>query len=105
MKNTDIRSLLRDAIAELERAQVPSAALAAELLLMHALGRDREWIYAHSEEQLSETARQQFESLLARRASFGGELVRVAIARAGPIGRMEAWRAGVPLTQWTWIKP
>jgi precorrin-6Y C5,15-methyltransferase (decarboxylating) len=43
--------------------------------------------------------------LLARRASVGGELIRVAIARAEPIGRMEAWRSAVPLTQWTWIKP
>ena len=43
--------------------------------------------------------------LLARRARVGGELIRVAIARAEPIGRMEAWRAAVPLTQWTWIKP
>ena len=43
--------------------------------------------------------------LLARRARVGGELIRVAIARAEPIGRMEAWRAAMPLTQWTWIKP
>ena len=43
--------------------------------------------------------------LLARRVRVGGELIRVAIARAEPIGRMEAWRPAVPLTQWTWIKP
>jgi precorrin-6B C5,15-methyltransferase / cobalt-precorrin-6B C5,C15-methyltransferase len=36
---------------------------------------------------------------------LGGELIRVAIARAEPIGRMEAWRSAMPLTQWTWIKP
>ena len=34
---TDVRSALADAIARLEREHVPSAALAAELLLMHAL--------------------------------------------------------------------
>jgi len=43
--------------------------------------------------------------LLACRARLGGELIRVAIARAEPIGRMEAWRSAMPLTQWTWVKP
>ena len=69
MKNIDIRSSLRDAIAELERNLVPSSALAAELLLMHVLGRDRAWIYAHPEQALSANEQQQFLSLLARRAS------------------------------------
>jgi precorrin-6Y C5,15-methyltransferase (decarboxylating) len=36
---------------------------------------------------------------------LGGELIRVAIARAEPIGRMEAWRSAMPLSQWTWVKP
>jgi precorrin-6Y C5,15-methyltransferase (decarboxylating) len=43
--------------------------------------------------------------LLARRAGLGGELTRIAIARAEPVGRMQAWRPAMPLTQWTWIKP
>src|SRR6185312_1209433 len=43
--------------------------------------------------------------LLARRATAGGELIRVAITRAEPIGRMEVWRAAMPLTQWAWVKP
>ncbi len=43
---------LRDGIALLERADVPSAGLAAELLLMHTLGQDRAWIYAHTEAEL-----------------------------------------------------
>jgi release factor glutamine methyltransferase len=60
---------LRDGIAQLESENVPSAALAAELLLMHALGRDRAWIYAHPEQELDATARQQYFSLIARRAS------------------------------------
>jgi release factor glutamine methyltransferase len=64
-----LASALRDGIAELESENVPSAALAAELLLMHALGRDRSWIYAHSEHELDATARQQYFSLIARRAS------------------------------------
>jgi release factor glutamine methyltransferase len=69
MKNIDIRTSLRDAIAELERNLVPSPALAAELLLMHALGRDRAWIYAHPEQELSATEQEQYLSSLARRAS------------------------------------
>jgi release factor glutamine methyltransferase len=60
---------LRDGIAKLEREHVPSASLAAELLLMHMLGRDRAWIYAHPEHELDATAREQYFSLIARRAS------------------------------------
>jgi len=64
----DIRDALRDAIAHLERAQVPSARLAAELLLMHAIGRDRAWLYAHPEEEIAADARDTFFALIARRA-------------------------------------
>jgi release factor glutamine methyltransferase len=60
---------LRDAIAQLERENVPSAALAAELLLMHTLGRDRAWLYAHPEQELDAATREQYFSLIARRAS------------------------------------
>jgi release factor glutamine methyltransferase len=60
---------LRDGIAQLERERVPSAALAAELLLMHTLGRDRAWMYAHPEQELDARAREQYFSLIARRAS------------------------------------
>ncbi len=47
---------LGDAIAQLEREKVRSAGLAAELLLMHTLGRDRAWIYSHPEEELDAKA-------------------------------------------------
>ena len=60
---------LRDGIAQLEREHVPSAPLAAELLLMHSLGRDRAWIYAHPEAELEAATREQYFSLIARRAS------------------------------------
>lgn len=63
-----VRSALRDAMAELHRDNVPSQALAAELLLMHAIGRDRTWIYAHPEEPVAtETARKFFELVVQRR--------------------------------------
>lgn len=63
-----VRSALRDGMAELAAAKTPSHALAAELLLMHATGADRAWIYAHGERELSEEAAQQFFELVARRA-------------------------------------
>jgi precorrin-6Y C5,15-methyltransferase (decarboxylating) len=34
----------------------------------------------------------------------GGELVRLAVARAEPLGTMTTWRAAMPLTQWVWVK-
>jgi release factor glutamine methyltransferase len=69
---TNHRSLLaalRDAIAQLERQHVPSASLAAELLLMHTLGRDRTWLYAYPEHELDATTHERYFSLIARRAS------------------------------------
>src|ERR1700693_4812957 len=64
-----LASALRDGIAQLESEHVPSAALAAELLLMRTLRRDRAWIYAHPERELDATAREQYFSLIAQRAS------------------------------------
>jgi hypothetical protein len=48
----DIRRALKEGMAKLREASVPSHTLAAELLLMHALGRDRTWLYTHPEEVL-----------------------------------------------------
>jgi precorrin-6B C5,15-methyltransferase / cobalt-precorrin-6B C5,C15-methyltransferase len=43
--------------------------------------------------------------LLARHADVGGELIRIAIARAEPVGSMTAFRPALPVTQWHWVKP
>lgn len=43
--------------------------------------------------------------LIARHAAFGGELIRIAISRAEPLGRMSAMRPALPVTQWIWTKP
>jgi precorrin-6B C5,15-methyltransferase / cobalt-precorrin-6B C5,C15-methyltransferase len=43
--------------------------------------------------------------LLARHAGLGGELIRIAIARAEPVGGMTAFRPALPVTQWRWVKP
>jgi len=65
----NVRAALRDAMARMRDADVPSHALAAELLLMHVLGRDRAWLYAHPETLLeTEIARKYFE-LVAQRAA------------------------------------
>jgi release factor glutamine methyltransferase len=66
---TDLRSALRDAIAQLEREHVPSAGLAAELLLMNALGYDRTWLYAHPEHELDAAAHERYFALIEKRAS------------------------------------
>ncbi len=42
--------------------------------------------------------------LLARYAALGGELTRLAVSRAGPVGTMQGWRPAMPVTQWTWQK-
>jgi release factor glutamine methyltransferase len=64
-----VRTALREAFAQLRAAGVPSHTLAAELLLMHALGRDRTWLYAHPEEAIRDSEVHLFASLLARRAA------------------------------------
>ncbi len=43
--------------------------------------------------------------LLARHAALGGELIRIAIARADALGKTAAWRPAMPVTQWVWTKP
>jgi len=58
---------LREGIRRLEVAGVPSAPLAAELLLLHVLGRDRTWIYAHPEEAPTPDQLSAFFSLVASR--------------------------------------
>jgi precorrin-6Y C5,15-methyltransferase (decarboxylating) len=44
-------------------------------------------------------------SLAARQKVFGGELVRILVARAEPIGNDLGWRSLMPITQWTAVKP
>jgi release factor glutamine methyltransferase len=67
----DVRTALKNGITKLREANVPSFTLAAELLLLHVLGRDRTWIYAHPEEEISAADTARYFELIARRA--GGE--------------------------------
>ena len=43
--------------------------------------------------------------LLARHAALGGELIRIAMSRAEPVGGKTGWRPAMPVTQWRWAKP
>ena len=43
--------------------------------------------------------------LLDRHARLGGELTRIAVSRAAPVGSMQGWRPAMPVTQWSWVKP
>lgn len=65
----NVREALRSAIRRLEEAGVPSSALAAELLLMHLLGRERAWIYSHPEAPLDAEAAGRYFALISRRAA------------------------------------
>jgi release factor glutamine methyltransferase len=66
---TDIRGALKQGITELRNAHVPSFTLAAELLLLHVLGRDRTWIYSHPEAEIFPADADRFLKLIARRAA------------------------------------
>jgi precorrin-6B C5,15-methyltransferase / cobalt-precorrin-6B C5,C15-methyltransferase len=44
-------------------------------------------------------------TLAARHKQYGGELVRMQIARAEPIGGALGWRSLMPITQWAVVKP
>lgn len=63
-----VRALLKWGIAQLRDAQVPSYTLAAELLLLHVLGRDRTWIYSRPEEEVSPSDAERYLSLIRRRS-------------------------------------
>ncbi len=65
----DVRAVLREAMARLRAANVPSHTLAAELLLMHVLERDRAWIYAHPDEAIGPAQSAEYFELAARRAA------------------------------------
>jgi release factor glutamine methyltransferase len=65
----DARTAFKNGIARLRDANVPSFTLAAELLLLHVVGRDRTWLYAHPEDEISMEQEERFLSLIARRAA------------------------------------
>jgi release factor glutamine methyltransferase len=69
LQERSARALLKQGIKRLREAGVPSYTLAAELLLLHVLGRDRVWIYAHADEAIPEEQTKRYAVLIARRAA------------------------------------
>jgi release factor glutamine methyltransferase len=64
----DVRLLLRRAREQLRAADVPSADLSAELLLMHVLGCDRAWLYTYPDAHPGDETAELYAALLAKRA-------------------------------------
>jgi len=64
-----LRATLRQGLETLLAHQVPSAQLAAELLLMHVLGRDRAYLHAHPEEELPPQTLEHYARLIAERTT------------------------------------
>lgn len=77
---TRVADCLRRAAAQLP---VEAARIEAEVLLAHALGRSRSWLYAHADDPLEAAAEQRFAALLAQR--LRGEPV------AHVVGHREFW--------------
>jgi precorrin-6Y C5,15-methyltransferase (decarboxylating) len=45
------------------------------------------------------------QALASRYAELGGELTRIAVSRAAPVGGFTGWRPAMPVTQWAVTKP
>jgi release factor glutamine methyltransferase len=65
----DARTAFKTGIARLRDADIPSFTLAAELLLLHVAGRNRTWLYAHPEDEITSEQQALFLSLVERRAA------------------------------------
>ena len=44
-------------------------------------------------------------TLFSSQGKFGGQLTRIQISRAEPVGRFTGWQMLMPITQWTVLKP
>jgi len=78
-----LREALRHGIGRLREADVTAYTLAAELLLLRVIGRERVWLYSHPEEQLPSEQVEQYETLLERR--IAGEPTQHLV------GKQEFW--------------
>ena len=79
----DVRTALFQGTRRLEEAGVAAPRLTAEVLLAHVLGRERVWLFAHSEEDLTGSQQAASESALERR--LDGEPTQYIT------GRQEFW--------------
>jgi release factor glutamine methyltransferase len=90
LESIELRAALREAIDRLRAAEIPSHALDAELLLMHALGRDRTWLHTHPEAPLDPATAEAYFALIARRSA--GEPTQYIS------GQQEFWGLGFEVT-------
>lgn len=67
--------------AALRQARERIDAVDAEALLVHTMGRDRAWLFAHASDAISAEALQRYESLIARREQ--GEPIAYLLGRRG----------------------
>lgn len=74
----EVRTLLAEAA---QRLSGGAARLEAELLLAHALGKPRVWLYAHAGDAVDEAAQAAFAALLTRR--LAGEPIAYLTGRRG----------------------
>ena len=44
-------------------------------------------------------------TLLNAHARHGGDLTRIAVSHANPVGELTGWRQAMPVTQWSVTKP
>lgn len=65
----NLREALKRAIRDLRAGNAPSPVLAAELLLMHAVGQSRAWLYAHAADPLDPSVAERYRELVRQRAS------------------------------------
>jgi release factor glutamine methyltransferase len=65
----DVRTALKEGIAQLRTAKVSSHTLAAELLLLHATDRTRTALYSRPEDNLTASESQAYFALIERRAA------------------------------------
>src|SRR5437764_8181823 len=64
-----LRAALQAGLKKLQAEQVPSAELAAELLLMHALGCDRGYLYSHPETEVAAETAGRYFAMIEERAT------------------------------------
>ncbi len=65
----DAKTAFKLGIGQLRDAGVPSFTLAAELLLLHVAHKDRTWLYAHPEDELSAEQELEFFALIKSRVA------------------------------------
>src|ERR1700733_15393045 len=65
----DIRGALKEGMASLRAAGVRLPTLAAQVLLLHVLGKDRTWLYSNPEEHIETSDTEKYFALVARRCA------------------------------------